>query len=378
MTSLRIRTLTLAGAALLGCGAMAGVAHGKAMLVPPAEQTCKHCLSPLVTQAPVPPKGFNPVTASDAQLAQYGFPPRPDPLSAPGSYSVWHEAVTVPRRIITGFQQTNMYAGPANILSEGPKVPGSTATGASSSNWSGYAVYSTNNPFKVVDTTVYGVFEVPFPQQAFGSCSGGWDYAVEWVGLDGWGSNDVLQAGVQNDAYCSGGTTSQYYSAWYEWYPYSWTNISGFPVSAGDIIYLYVWPTSSTTGEYYIVNLTAQYASEASFSAPNGTTLVGDSMEWITERPGINGSLATLSNYVNVPWYYATGYVPKGDSSTQYSPADGHSGTIYSITMDDNNGNGISDAFTSKNNGMTYVAPNGDNYYYSGTALWFYDFGSAY
>jgi hypothetical protein len=376
----RIRKLAFAGAAVFGCAAAAGSAQGKITLVPPAESVCKHCTPPLAIQAPIPPRGFNPVTASDDQLAFYGFPPRPDALSAPGAYSAWHTLVTLPvQRVTTGFQQTTIYNRPADILSTGQKTPGSTTTGASSSNWSGYTVEGSNNVFNVTNTTIYGVFEVPVAQQAFGSCTGGWDYSSQWIGIDGWGSSDVFQAGYEADAYCSGGSTSQFYSAWYEWYPNSETRISGFPANPGDIIYLYIWPTSTTTGEYYIANLTADEATSASFSAPSGTHLQGNSIEWIVERPGVNGSLATLTNYVNVPWYYATATVPKNNgTTTQYSPADGHSGTILSITMDDNSGNGISDAFTSKNNDLTYVAPNGDNYYYSGTALWFYDFGSAY
>jgi len=375
-------TMALVGAAAFSC-VFAGSALGNGTRVthnPPPESVCRHCTPPLAIQAPAPPPGFNPVTASDEEIAFYGFPPRPDINTAPDAYNFWRKVVSLPvKRVQTTFQQTTIDNGPIQILSEGRKVPGTAATGTSSSNWSGYADVVSTNPFKTKNTTIYGTFVVPVAQQAFGACTGSWDYSSQWIGIDGYNSNDVFQAGYEADAYCSGGTTSQFYSAWYEWYPNSETRISGFAANAGDVIYLYIWPTSTTTGEYYIANLTADTATSATFSAPSGTSLTGNSAEWIVERPGVNGGLATLTNYVDVPWYYATAIVPKSNgTSTQYSSAQGHTGTIYSITMDDNNGNGISDSFTSTNNGLTYVNPSGSKYYYSGTGLWFQDFGSAY
>jgi len=40
-----------------------------------------------------PPKGFNPVTAMDVELATYGFPPRPDKQVHPGQYARWERAM---------------------------------------------------------------------------------------------------------------------------------------------------------------------------------------------------------------------------------------------------------------------------------------------
>ena len=36
-----------------------------------------------------PPKGFNPVTATDVELATYGFPVRPDKQAHPNEYTQW-------------------------------------------------------------------------------------------------------------------------------------------------------------------------------------------------------------------------------------------------------------------------------------------------
>jgi hypothetical protein len=181
----------------------------------------------------------------------------------------------------------------------------------------------------------------------------------------------VLQAGMDIDAYCSGNTTNQYYAAWYEWYPAGSVYFSNFPVTAGDVIYVYVWPTSTTVGNYYIVNLTQQVASSGSFDAPSGTSLVGNNVEWITEW--FDGPMVT--NYRDIPWYYATGKLPNG---SQYSPAKAPAGsTIYSVTLQDSSGDQLSSTYETPNNDLTYVNPSGDSYYYGGSTLWFQTEGIA-
>ncbi|MGB9234031.1 MAG: hypothetical protein WCC04_06425 [Terriglobales bacterium] len=40
-----------------------------------------------------PPKGFNPVTATDVELATYGFPVRPDKQAEPDRYDLWERAM---------------------------------------------------------------------------------------------------------------------------------------------------------------------------------------------------------------------------------------------------------------------------------------------
>lgn len=42
---------------------------------------------------PDPPAGFNPLSASDEELASYGFPPRPDKVEDPHGYDVRRRAL---------------------------------------------------------------------------------------------------------------------------------------------------------------------------------------------------------------------------------------------------------------------------------------------
>ena len=156
-------------------------------------------------------------------------------------------------------------------------------------------------PFRPANTYVYGVFTVPVAREAYNLCNVNTRYASFWVGIDGFNSPDVLQAGIEADASCSSQITSAYYSAWYEWYPDYEIRVSSPAVGPGDEIYVYVWNTSRTVGNYYMVNYTQNEVSSLSFDAPSGTQLVGDLVEWIAERPSIGGTLAMLTNYVAEP-----------------------------------------------------------------------------
>jgi hypothetical protein len=308
-----------------------------------------------------PPAGFNPLTASPAARAQYAIPPMPDPRVAPGAYDRWQKAVAGPakRAVAPVLTQTNIFNGPAKKV--GPSVPSGTANNvitATSSNWSGGSVINSSNPFTL--EAIIGEFVVPTAHQAFGSCTEE-DYSSQWPGIDGNGSGDVLQAGIEVDALCSGGTTTGFYSAWIEWFPFDEVRVSSPAIRPGDLVYVQVWNTSPTSGLAYFYDYSTEVSAEYVLTAPSGTKLVGDSIEWIVERPGISAGLATLTNYIDVPWSYGVAWNYQAASPTFYfdgqPPA---AGTYEELTMVDNSGLGISSA--------TFESYN---------FLWFQDFGSA-
>ncbi|HTD14222.1 MAG TPA: G1 family glutamic endopeptidase [Chthoniobacterales bacterium] len=293
----------------------------------------------------------------DESLRRFGFPPRPDAARFPEAYAAWAKGVTAPqRRIQPQLRQTNKFHGPARLRgsSRAPQ-PNTNSILVESTNWSGYSIYASTDPFRA--SYLYAYYIVPVAQQAFGACTGSWDYSAQWVGIDGFVSNDVLQAGTEADAYCSGGNKSQYYGAWIEWFPLPETQISNFIVEAGDVMYVEVWNTSATQGNAYMVDFTRGESVALTFNAPSGTALVGDSVEWIVERPEVGNSLATLTNYVACPFEYCFA----GNATTGYSPGASPSGTVYALEMVDNNGNDISYPYL--------LGP---------TALWFRDWPPAY
>lgn len=290
------------------------------------------------TTSVAPPDGFNALEASDAELAMYGFPPRPDSSLAPQAYATWSKAMLASKtRVFPQLKQTNRFAGPtrAAVPNTAAVKEASAGTGYSD-NWSGPVDFSGATSYNSTSTFYYILsdFVVPVAEQAIGACTGSWDYEVSWVGIDGDGSSDVLQAGTQSDAYCSGSTKATFYSFWYEWYPYGWVDVSNFPVTAGDDVFVEVWHTSATQGYAYMVNYQTNQAVEIGFTAPSGTKLVGNSAEWIVERPSV-GTLATLTNYISDYFSDCYAYTENG---AQYTP--GNAGTLFDML--DNSGYVIS------------------------------------
>jgi hypothetical protein len=290
-----------------------------------------------VTTIAAPPAGFDALSASDQDLEYHGFPPKPDEVRAPKAFASWQKAMKASKNRVTPvLEVTKNFAGPAKLTAGTAATP-ATGTAANSYNWSGYV--NTNGVTKYGSTSFYyiiGDYVVPIARQAYSKCDGTWDYSVTWVGIDGWGSGDVLQAGSEADAYCSGSSTSTYYSAWYEWYPNGWTRIPSLPIVPGDDLFVEVWSTSSTAGHAYLVNYNTNQCVTINFSAPSGTQLVGNSAEWVVERPGVNGGLATLANYISD--YFSDAYA----YNFGYSAVDPGSAGSFPVTMLDNSGNPIS------------------------------------
>lgn len=288
---------------------------------------------PGATTIAAPPAGFDVLTASDDQLADYGFPPRPDQASSPDDYASWAKAMLASKtRIIPNLVQTNIFHGPARLKAESES---SEENAVESYNWSGYAALSGAKSYG--SSSFYYVeadYVVPVARQAFGACTGSWDYGSSWVGIDGYGSNDVLQAGIEFDAYCSGGSVATFYSPWYEWAPLGEVRITNLPIAPGDDYFVEVWHTSATQGFAYLVNFNTNQAVDIGFTAPKGTTLIGNSAEWITERPEVSGALATLTNYIADIYWNATAYTEK---KKKFDPGD-----AKAIDMLDNNNKKIS------------------------------------
>jgi hypothetical protein len=275
-----------------------------------------------------PPEGFDARTATDADLAYYGYPPRPNDNS--GDYASWAKAMAASQeRIVPVLVQTNIYHGPAQ------KIPSPAANLLASLNWSGVLhTNSTKSYGKSSYDFVYSDVTVPTAQQAKGKCTGSWDYGSAWVGIDGDGSNDVLQDGIEFDAYCDKGKKASFYSAWFEWFPLSEVRIGNMPIAAGEEYFMEIWSSSATVGHAMLVNVTKKKSVLIVFDAPKGTKLKGNSAEWITERPEVNGGLATLTNYGSQKYSDAHGETFSGKA---IDPGDSSL-----IVMVDSNGNILS------------------------------------
>jgi hypothetical protein len=240
----------------------------------------------------LPPPGFNPLTAAPSLLLRYGFPTRPDAKTAPELRKRWEAAFSRPRTLITPefHEVKGKYHGPAKRIGKrGHRKPGFfNIANATSTNWSGSVA---SPPLGHTFGWIQGQWTVPNPQ-APGS---GEFFASEWVGIDGAGSNDVLQAGTETDIFNIFFNARAIY-AWWEWFPANEVAITNLPVSAGDTMYCLICG-HSTNATVYMSNESTGVWTRFGITAPKGTTLVGNSAEWIVERPTVNGSITSLADY---------------------------------------------------------------------------------
>lgn len=276
---------------------------------------------------PLPPKGFDPLKASAQDLQRYGFPRRPDAVTEDHAASKWVEAFRkYPgfTHITPEFKDLPHHHKP-NRRTE-PETKGNV--NATSSNWSGYVLFIGGGDHF---TWVTGKWTVPraySPQPGNGQTY--WGSA--WLGIDGDGSGDVMQAGTDFNSNGSCG-------AWFEWYPDFAYSISNFPVNPGDDISLVLCATSSTTAWLSIGNMSAKIYTNFSFTAPAGTTLSGNCAEAIVEAFDIGGVQVKLARFGEVFFDDFTAYTANGnhfdiDSGTEIDMVDAAGNVISKADLE--------------------------------------------
>jgi hypothetical protein len=288
---------------------------------------------PGIEDVKAPPAGFDAVHASDAALAAYALPPRPNAARSPIAYAKWVRAMSkMTTRVYGQLTTTNRSHGvAANQGSHRNSAIGNTTL--TSGNWSGFVNLNNTTSYNNTTSIYYTYADFVIPQATNPTCSGT-DYGSAWVGIDGWNSGDVLQGGIGYSATCG---YSPSYNAWVEWYPYNESGIS-LAVAPGDDIFVEVFSTASTVGYVFVENLNSGAYQEYKMSPPSGTKLVGNSAEWIVETPGINGVLATLPDYtydffINAFAVNFSGSAFSPGSTTSYPVELDRSGTIYSVPV---------------------------------------------
>lgn len=261
-----------------------------------------------------PPQGFNPLNASETELASFGFPPRPSKETDPQNYAQWVRAMAAAKNRWNGklrdMGASSMPAKPAHA----PVTPDASATPGLRYyyNWSGIAnsnkltKWNKNTSFYYVISS----FNVPAVQPPFGTCDNGYDWEVSWNGIDGFSNGDVLQGGSSSQEYCSGGSVSKYYCGWVEWYP-SYPILCEFNVNPGDDFYVETWDPSGgySDGFVYIEDETTLQYGTYELSWLTGPALVGNSAEYIVERPCCrSGNNYPLANYIWDFWANSYAY----------------------------------------------------------------------
>jgi len=224
---------------------------------------------------------------TDAQLDKQGYPARPDVLTSPDQYTKW-----------LGHVAQSMTLLPTHLVSRSDIR--SAPAAYTSSNWSGLEAHSTTKHNYSAVTANWNV-----PAIVLASSDGETDYSSFWVGLDGDGTKDLVQAGTEQDAVEFLGILFSDSYAWSELLPNQPTEQEVFSVDAGDDMSVEVWIGTGSGapnpngkyGSFRIIDYTQN--NESTFYVPlNGTTYNGTEAEWIMERPTVGGSLPELASYL--------------------------------------------------------------------------------
>jgi hypothetical protein len=229
-------------------------------------------------------------TLSDEELALRKYPPRPDVAASPQAYATWLRIVSQPVTLVPAGAVTR-----PDISHNHGQVKAATGT---TSNWSGYELRGSGRSYDVVE----GQWYVPSVSSYLGVHA----YSAYWVGLDGDGTSDLVQAGTEQEYYDFSIFSFSNYYAWSELLPNQPTEseITGIPANPGDEVFTEVWIGNSNGalnqnggyGLFYYHNLTTGQATE--FETPlSGTYFNGKEAEWIMERPTVGGTLPNLADY---------------------------------------------------------------------------------
>ena len=271
-----------------------------------------------ITTFDQPPSGFNPLTAQAAELTRYGFPTMvPDPHHQQRYKSVMQKLSGKFNYVQPTFEvHPDKFHKPLINGANGKKnkalgtKTGATAAGTETdTNWAGGVVFApANDSFKWVE----GDWVVP---NVGAPAQNQWFYSASWIGMDGDGSGDVCQAGVECEVYQSGSSISRNIYTWWEWYPLPEVKLTNFAANPGDLITMILCSASgagSTSATVFMTNRTSGASTSFGFNAPSGTKLVGNSAEWIVEAPTVGGSQSAIADYGEVFFSVCEAVTAKG------------------------------------------------------------------
>lgn len=236
---------------------------------------------------PVPPAGFNPLTASAAQLAEYGFQPQP-PVDSP-NYASWHEAMSNYRT--TPVPDISTLNTQTSSLASQPGTGGTSGATYATSAWAGWIAHASSNR--------YVAAEMDVTEPTVSTPCAGPDAMAQWVGLGGWGTSTTLaQTGVEVPTTALGlcSSTSSGYCAWYE-YLNSGNNVGpkimgNVTINAGDAMHFYIaYSTSNGQINFYVADNTTGTQQSVLIKNVGSSYYDGHSADFIgAERPDISGT----------------------------------------------------------------------------------------
>ncbi len=231
---------------------------------------------------------------SDQDLFSLGYPRRPDAAASPDNYANWLDLISRPITVLPAHLVSR------SDVSHGPHGVEEGVATKIAANWSGYEAHGGFGSF----VAVQGEWNMPIT--VVGAPDGQKTYSSLWVGLDGDGTTDLVQAGTEQDTHQSGGLTWVTYYAWSEVLPNQPTaQEAGISPDPGHDIFVQVWICDSDGnfnlnggyGCFYLLDRTSGQSTQFNTSIGTGYHFGGYTAEWIMERPCLGNCGASAPNF---------------------------------------------------------------------------------
>ncbi len=286
----KLAVLVIGGTLLLSLSTLAMAESDAARAIRSSAATTPTNL-PGINAYAEPPKGFNPVTVTDEELALYGFPPRPDKQAHPDQYAHWERAMKLAKIHWNG-ELKALPGGGSKVPSGSAPLPELVQPETSgpkqiqTNNASGAVVTSNQKKFnKNSIEDVIAKITVPtaeFPMNTK-SCSGEGYIAISSVGIDGfvfdtgngYGYDPQLEAGVYEQVACSGDLYYFAVAGWQGGYSVA------FNVNPGDVVYAAAYTSGGSNSGVYLEDMTSGVYGGYSVTTSG---IVGYTANWMVER----------------------------------------------------------------------------------------------
>jgi hypothetical protein len=239
----------------------------------------------------VPPFGFDPLAASQAELSALWFPTRPDPAVQPASYAFWQEIFAPPLEF-----EAFDFRFLALFTTQSRGFFGQLPRRQTSLNWSGAYITPRDG---TVFSSIRAKWQVPTPTVPTGGSAGDKYRSSTWIGFDGqrrYYRSTLPQIGTAQDIDPVTGVPTDSFVAWWQWwvrddtgqaYP---TTLVAPKMHAGDLVMCLMQVAADRAGVFFVIrNLSTNRAVHFFQGAPPDNwgqpfKVPGATAEWVMER----------------------------------------------------------------------------------------------
>lgn len=236
---------------------------------------------------PVPPEGFNPVTATDEQLERYGFPARPlqeDKLLEWNEQMSHYSYTPVPEVLVSAVKTVSK----AELVKLQTLRYYSSIYQTTHGYCAGYAAYG----------NTYCQVQGDFVQPTIASSCTNYTYACHWIGMGDFNGSKIFKAGTVMNTYSGGRNYYPVYS-----YRGTFIRLTSMSVNAGDQIHIYCsFQSANDKLNVYIANNTNGTSQSVLIDVSASEYYDGSMADFMTENIQVNGNYNGLANFGTIYW----------------------------------------------------------------------------